>query len=351
MRPPRILTAALLAAGLTVTAGGCSVLGGLGGSDGYRISVYFAKAPSLYEKSRVKIMGANVGVVEGVHIAGQQVRIDLRVDGHVPVPADARATIAADSAIGERSVILYPAWKPGTGRAEPGSVIPAERTDPPVEIDEALGSFTALADSLDPDKLRGLVRTGAGLLDGRGEGMNDALGDTAALAETLASQDEQIVSAATRLRDLTASLNRRDTRLRSLIDAFSATGRQLADERTRLKNLLVGLEALIRKGQLVVVSYRETLPPTLAQASSLLMTMKANSARLGQAMTGMAGMTDAIADGWDPEQHVFVIRAQLSPTLRIWLQPIFTAMGWGRVPCLDAPIGNCPTKIEKKGRP
>ncbi|WP_106403648.1 MCE family protein [Actinocorallia populi] len=348
MRPPRILTAALLAAGLTVTAGGCSVLGG---SDGYRISVYFTKAPSLYEKSRVKIMGANAGVVEGVHIDGQRVRIDLRVDGHVPVPADARATITADSAIGERSVILYPAWKPGMGRAGPGAVIPAERTDPPVEIDEALGSFTALADSLDPDRLRGLVRTGAELLDGRGEGMNDALGDTAALAQTLASQDEQIVSVATGLRDLAASLNRRDTQLRSLIDAFSATGRQLADERTRLKNLLVGLEALIRKGQLIVVSYRETLPPTLAQASSLLMTMKANSAELGRAMTGMAGMTDAIADAWDRDKHVFVIRAQLSPTLRIWLQPIFTAMGWGRVPCLDGPVGDCPTEIERKGRP
>ncbi|MEO3787368.1 MCE family protein [Actinocorallia sp. B10E7] len=348
MRPPRIVTAALLATGLALTAGGCSVLGA---PDGYRMTVYFAKAPSLYEKSLVKIMGAEAGVIEDVRIEGNKVRVDLLIDEHVPVPADARATIAADSTIGERSVILYPAWKPGTGRAAPGAVVPVERTDPPVEIDEALDSFTTLAESLDPDRLRGLVRTGAELLDGRGEGMNDALGDTADLAESLAAQDEQIVSAATGLRDLVTSLNRRDTKLRALIDAFSATSRQLADERTRLKNLLVGLEALVRKGQVIVVAYRETLPPTLAQASSVLMTLKADSASMAQAMTGLADTTDAILNAWDRKNHLLVIRAQLNATLRIWLQPIFDAMGWGRVPCLDEPVGNCPTTIERKGRP
>lgn len=348
MRPPRALTAALLAAGLALTAGGCSVLGGSGG---YRMSVYFAKAPSLYEESLVKIMGAEAGVIEDVRVEKDRVRVDLRIDGQVPVPADARATISADSAIGERSVILYPAWKPGMARAAPGSVIPVERTDPPVEIDEALGSFTELAESLDPDRLRGLVHTGAELLKGRGEGLNEALGDTADLAESLAAQDEQIVSAATGLRDLAASLNRRDKELRSLIDAFSAAGEQLADERTRLKSLLVGLEALVRKGEVVVVAYRETLPPTLAQASSVLMTLKTDSAALSQAITGLAGTTDAILGAWDKERHLLVIRAQLNATLRIWLQPVFDAMGWGRVPCLDGPVADCPTTIERKGRP
>lgn len=348
MRPPRTATAALLATGIALAAGGCSVLGA---HDGYRMTVYFAKAPSLYEKSLVKIMGAEAGVIEDVRIEANKVRVDLRIDERVPVPADARATITADSAIGERSVVLYPAWKPGAGRAAPDAVIPVERTDPPVEIDEALASFTTLAESLDPAALNGLVRTGAELLDGRGEGMNDALGDTADLAESLASQDEQIVSAATGLRDLAASLNRRDTELRSLIDAFSATGRQLADERTKLKNLLVGLEALVRKGQVIVVAYRETLPPTLVQASSILMTLKANSASMAQAMTGLADTTDAILDAWDKKKHLLVIRAQLNPTLRIWLQPIFDAMDWGRVPCLDAPTDDCPATIERKGRP
>ncbi|RAY16979.1 hypothetical protein DPM19_02100 [Actinomadura craniellae] len=348
MRPRRAVTAALLGLGLLLSAGGCSVLGTPGG---YRVVVYFTKAPSLYEKSRVKVMGADSGDVKDVRIEGRKVRVELLVDDHVPLPADVRATIAAESAIGERSVILYPPWKPGMKRAAPGAVVPVDRTEPPVEIDEVLNSFTDLADSLDPTKVRGLLHTGAELLDGRGKSVNDALATTTDLASGLAAQDEQITAAATGLRDLATSLNKHDAGLRRLIDAFSATSAQLADERTRLKNLLVGLTTLIRKGQVVVTAYRETLPTTVSQASSLVMTLKANSAALSQAMVGLARFTDAMENAWDRKTHTIAVRVQLNATLRIWLQPIFDQMGWGRVPCLDKPIGNCPKTIERRGRP
>ncbi|MEU5880495.1 MCE family protein [Spirillospora sp. NPDC047279] len=346
MRPWRVLTAAALVAALAFTAGGCSVLGG-GGS--YRMVVHFAKTPALYEKSRVKVMGANAGDVADVRIEGRHVRVELHVDSRVPVPADARATIAAESAIGERGVVLYPAWKPGMKRAAPGAVIPVERTDPPVEIDEVLGSFTTLAESLDPAKVRGLLDTGAQLLGGRGQSVNEALATTTDLADGLAAQDRQIVSAATGLRDLAATLNRHDDGLRTFIDAFNATSSQLADERTRLKNLLVGLTALIDKGRIIITAYRETLPSTLAEASSLVMTLKANSASMAQAMTGLSRFTDLIVKSWDPKTKTYVVRAQLNATLRVWLQPLFTRMGWGKVPCVDSSLGKCPRTIERKG--
>ncbi|MDX6744882.1 MCE family protein [Actinocorallia sp. A-T 12471] len=341
MRPGRA-RAALAALALAVPLAGCALPGV---SDGYRMTVFFAKSPSLYEQSRVKVMGANVGIVERMSIDGHRVRVDVLIDGSVPVPADAMATISAETVIGERSVVLYPPWKPGMAKAAPGTVIPVERTEPPVEIDEALSSFTSLTEALDPEKVRGLLHMGAELVDGRGEGVNRALETTANVAEDLAAQDEQIVSVAERMRDLAASLNKRDKKLRALIDAFSQTSGQLASERTRLKNLLVGLEALVRKGEVVVTAYREDLPKTMAETSSLVMTLKANSASLAQGIAGLAGVTDAIGGAWAPEHDAIRIRVHLNATLRIWLQPLFDAIGAGEVPCLDEPIGNCPDEV------
>ncbi|ROO85951.1 virulence factor Mce-like protein [Actinocorallia herbida] len=347
MTPRRALTAALLSVTLVAgLASGCALPGV---SDGYRMTVYFTKSPSLYERSRVKVMGANVGIVERMRIEDHRVRVDVLIDGHVPVPADAWATISAETVIGERSVVLYPPWKPGAAKAEAGAVIPVERTEPPVEIDEALHSFTGLTEALDPEKVRGLLHTGAELVDGRGKGINDALATTADVAEDLAAQDEKIVSVAARMKDLAASLNKRDKKLRALIDAFSETSGQLASERTRLKNLLVGLEALIRKGEVIVTAYREDLPETMAQTSSLVMTLKANSGSLAQGIVGLAGVTDAISGAWEPGIDAIKIRVHLNATLRIWLQPIFDAMNWGEVPCLDEPIGNCPSVERKAG--
>ncbi len=346
MTAPRKLLTAAMSGSLMLGLGGCGVLG----EDGaYPVVVYFEKTPALYEKSRVKVIGANVGVVEDLRVENDQVRVKLRVDSDVPLPTGVKATIAAESAIGERSVILFPPWKPGDERAKPGTVIPVERTEPAVEIDEALSAFTTLAESVDPKKVEQLVGSGVELLEGRGETINGALSTTAELAGDLAAQDEQIVSVAEGLRDLSSSLNRREDKLRTLIDSVAEVGGQLADERTRLKNFLVGLETLIRKGEVVITAYREKLPATLARSSTLVLTLKSNSASISETITGLARFTDLAVSTWDRKNDVAAIRVHLNATMRIWLQPIFDLMGWGEVPCLDKPLGNCVDKTVKRG--
>ncbi|WP_106401731.1 MCE family protein [Actinocorallia populi] len=346
MTAPRTFLAAALSGALMLGLGGCGVVGEDGG---YPVVVYFEKTPALYEASRVKVMGSNVGVVEDLRIEDDKVRVRLRVDSGVPLPSGVRATIAAESAIGERSVILFPAWRPGDGREKPGAVIPIERTEPAVEIDEALTAFTDLAESVDPAKVSRLVGTGADLVEGRGDSINRALSTTSELADDLAAQDERLVSVAEGLRDLSSSLNDRDEKLRRLIDSFATVSGQLADERTRLKNFLVGLETLIRTGDVVIRAYREKLPTTLVKTSTLVMTLKANSASLAKTITGLARFTDLAVSTWDRENDVSAIRIQLNATMRIWLQPIFDAMNWGEVPCLERPIGNCAGETVERG--
>ena len=71
----------------------------------------------------------------------------------MPLPANVKAVVAPQNTLGERNVVLYPPWKPGDRRIASGATIPLERTDLPVEIDDALDAFTKLTDALDSDKL------------------------------------------------------------------------------------------------------------------------------------------------------------------------------------------------------
>ena len=328
-RPLRVLLAVALAA----ATGGCAVLPG--GAGVYRITVYFAKAPSLYEESRVKVMGANVGTIEDVRPEGRQVRVTMRISNKVPIPKDARATIVASTIIGERGIALSPPWKRGMPRAPSGMVIPKERTDLPVEIDEALTVLTELTGSIDPEGLRGALEGGAGAVEGHGDGINRALGTTGDLAGNLAAQDRELAGLARNLNEMAASLNRRDEKLTSLIGALSSAGRTLSGERARLKAFLSGLEEVIRQGGAVVSVYREKLPAALTESSELVMTLKANSASIARSIRGLARISDMLIDTWDPRDRTITLRAQVNASLRIWLQPLFDAMGWGEVPCLD----------------
>ncbi len=341
------LIAAVTALVMTSALGGCGVLPEPGGAT-YRMSAYFSKAPSLYRESKVKVLGADAGTVTGIVIEGSRVRVDFTLDRDVPVPADVRASIEAAETLGDRSVVLTPAWEPGMPKAAPGTVIPQERTTLPVEVDEALEAFTKLESAVDPEKLGGLLHEGARALDGNGQDLNDAIGLTGDLVHDLAGQDEKLVKIADGLRKLSADLNGQD--LGAMLDAFSSASGTLAQEREQLRAFLAGLADTIRKSGVLITAYRETLPATAADLSNIVMTLKAGSDSINQVITSLSQFADVVVNAWDRENHVAVIRVQLSATVRAWLQPVFDAMGWGRVPCPqgNAELADCPTPSEKK---
>ncbi|MCD0449522.1 MCE family protein [Actinocorallia sp. API 0066] len=338
---------ALAALTLVLTTGGCSVVGG----GTYTLTADFAKTPSLYEGSRVKVMGADVGTIERIAVDESTggVTVTLRVRDGVPVPADARAAILATNTIGERNIVLYPAWKPGAARIADGAVIPRDRTDLPVEIDEALEAFSTLAESVDPGKLRDTFGGAADVVRDKGDDINAGLQTVGDLTSDLAAQDQRLVGLAGDLGDLAASLNARDAKLKALFTAFNDAGGLLAGERESLKAFLSGLEAVVRRGDVLVEAYHEKLPRTVTDASEIIMSMKASSGSLADAITALSKFTDVVVRSYDRKRKLIIVRLQLGAIGRTWLQPLFTAMGWGKVPCLDPPLNNCAGKtVEKK---
>ncbi|WP_188195073.1 MCE family protein [Nonomuraea sp. SYSU D8015] len=334
---------AVLVAGVFL-ASGCSVLG----AEPYRLVAIFSKAPSLYEEARIKVMGLDAGYVDSIRIDGDKVRVGLRVDRNVPLPADVKAVVAPQNTLGERNVVLYPPWKPGDQRIAPGTIIPLERTDLPVEIDDALDAFTKLTDALDDEKLGDVAGDLADGVRGRGKTINNAIADTAELTGTLAKQDQQLIDLAKGLNRLATTLNERERQVTGAIDAFSEASAILAEERRRLRGFVSSMAEFVRRGDVVIEQYSERLPQAAGTLAELVLTVRANSASMAQAVQGAADFADVVIEAWDRKQHVLKIRVVLNAMTRAWLTPLFEALNLGRVPCLPNGLSNCP--FEQRGR-
>ncbi|MGP3930509.1 MCE family protein [Nonomuraea sp. KM88] len=330
------LVTALLAWALL--ASGCSVLG----AEPYRLVAIFSKAPSLYEEARVKVMGLDAGYVDDIRIEGDRVRVTLRVDRHVPLPADVRAVVAPQNTLGERNVVLYPPWKPGDRRIQPGTTIPLKRTELPVEIDDALDAFTKLTDALDDEKLGDVAGDLADGVRGRGRTIGDAVSDTSKLTGVLAEQDQQLVALAEGLNRLAAGLNKRERQVTGAIDSFAEASSILAEERRRLRGFVAGMAGFVRRGDVIIEQYAQRLPQAASTLAELVLTVRANSASAAQAVKGAADFADVIIDSWDRKQHVLKIRVVLNALTRAWLTPLFDSLNLGDVPCLPAGLSNCP---------
>ncbi|MEV4554267.1 MCE family protein [Nonomuraea wenchangensis] len=325
-------------------ASGCSVLG----AQPYRLTAVFSAAPALYEQARVKVMGLDAGYVESIRVDGDRVRVSLLVDREVPLPADVRAVVAPQNTLGERNVVLYPPWRPGDRRIAAGATIPLERTELPVEIDDALDAFTKLTDALDSDKLGETAGDLARSVRGRGKTINNAIADTAELTGTLAKQDQQLVDLAKGLNRIATTLNERESQVTGAIDAFSEASAILAEERRRLRGFIAGMADFVRRGDVLIEQYSTRLPQAAGTLAELVLTMRANSESVARAVKGAADFADVLVDSWDRKHHVLKIRVVLNALTRAWLQPLFDALKLGPVPCLPGGLSNCPFERRRR---
>ena len=121
---------------LTVTAAVVVALGasGGGGERRYEVAAVFDNADFLVVGQDVKIAGAVVGRVSGVHLTPQHTaRIDMEIEqGFAPFRSDASCTIRPQSLIGEKFVDC----QPGTPKAPPlHGPLPLARNHSPVDLD------------------------------------------------------------------------------------------------------------------------------------------------------------------------------------------------------------------------
>src|SRR4051794_3804711 len=125
------LLAALAAAGAVMMAASPG-----GGGKTYRVDALFDNAGFLIPGQDVKVAGAKVGKVTGVHVTRERkARVEMEIEaGFAPFRSDADCIIRPQSLIGEKFVDCSPGSVRGKPLAESGGdapAVPGADTHPP----------------------------------------------------------------------------------------------------------------------------------------------------------------------------------------------------------------------------
>jgi phospholipid/cholesterol/gamma-HCH transport system substrate-binding protein len=303
-----------------------------GGGGGYHLTAEFASTVGLYPSGDVHVMGIPVGRVDSITIVGTGVRVEMTIDSDVPLPDDVHATIGQTQLIGERNVVLFPHWDAemaaaGKGKIADGDVIPLARTQVPVEPDEGLEAFNDLAQSLDAETVGGLVHDAAGVLEGRGDEIGNAIDQAARLGTTLAEVDEQLVAAAEDLHRLAGSLSTREEQLGRLVEQFSQATALLAGERDGIGAVLTALVDLTDQGQHLLDTYGDQLPGDIATVTALASILERNTASTNQLLATFPELAETIEAAYQPEIDGFYLRANVTPSLSALLDVLTDQLG------------------------
>jgi len=153
MSAARRAVAVVVVAAAVLGVTGCSVFGDRKG--GYELTASFDRAVGLYEGSKVRVIGIDVGRVTGVEPEGDGVTVTLEIESGTKIPVDASATIVPLSLLGERYIQLGPVDTGDGPTLEPGDEIRDTRV--PAEFDELLRGLQDVTGAIDPDSASDLI--------------------------------------------------------------------------------------------------------------------------------------------------------------------------------------------------
>ncbi|MGX7730470.1 MCE family protein [Rhodococcus sp. 2H158] len=236
-RGPMVLLIAAITAAVVLIAGVLWwVFNRMGTTE---ITAYFDKAVGVYEGSGVRVLGVEVGKVTAVVPEGDQVRVDMRVDRGVDIPADAKAVQITPSVVADRYVQLAPVYTGGETMAD-GAVIPRERTATPVEVDQLYASVDELSRALGPEgankdgALTRFVETGAENLEGNGAALGQTIEQLSAASRTLNESRGDLFGTIENLQVFVSALAANDQQVREFNAQLSDLSGYLAGERENL---------------------------------------------------------------------------------------------------------------------
>jgi phospholipid/cholesterol/gamma-HCH transport system substrate-binding protein len=199
----------------------------------YRFKVALPEATTLAQEADVRISGVSVGRVKTKELDKRAVREVVEVEikpEYAPIPRDTRAILRSKTLLGETYLELTPGDRSGPKLAD-GGRLPAAQVHPTVELDEIFSTFDKPTRRAFTEGAREFARAFA---HGRGEDLNDALGNLAGTATNgerlLHVLDDQRLSLRGLLRNgsiVFSAINDRQGALGGLIrnsnDTFEAT--------------------------------------------------------------------------------------------------------------------------------
>jgi phospholipid/cholesterol/gamma-HCH transport system substrate-binding protein len=269
---------------------------------GRTITAYVRSAVAVYPDNPVLVLGVPVGRITTVAPQGRQVKVVMRIDDSVTVPAGASAVVVEPSLVAGRSVQLTPAYTGGPAMPD-GGVIPVERTAVPLGIDDLSRAANDLAATLGPTganrngALSDVLDVGAANLQGNGQAINDTIGNVTALSETLAGSRKQLFATVTQLQSFVSTLAANDAQVRQFTTQLADVSNFLAAERGDLGAALRELSLALGEAAAFVQDNRAVLKSNVDRLTEVTAVLVRQREALGQildlAPTALSNLNNA----------------------------------------------------------
>ncbi len=295
------------------------LVAGLAGGSDKRVTAYFPEAIALYKGTSVRMLGVPIGTVTLVQPVGTEVKVEMTYDPKYKVPADAVAALVPPSIVSDRYVQLAPAYTGGPTMAD-GAVIPENRTEVPVELDQIFSSLNDLNVALGPNgankhgALSRLIQVGAANMNGNGQAMNDALSGVSRMIETLANHRNDLFGTVANLQQFTTMLANDDAGVRNLNDMLAQVSVQLNGERGELGDALRNLSIALTQVAAFVHDNKNALTGDIkgltSVTSGIVKEKQALSELLDLAPLGLQNLALA----YDPATHTLRTRSSQGET-------------------------------------
>lgn len=274
-------------------------------SDQNTVTVDFERTVSLYEGSKVRILGVDVGTVEKITPRGQTVRAEISWDAEFDVPADAKALVVSPSVVGDRFVQLAPAYTGGP-KLRSGSHLDQSRTGTPTELDETFAALDDVATTLGPDGLNkdgavsDLVANSADNLEGKGAEIRESIAALAKLSTTADGTKDELFTSIEQIERFVSALETNDASVRRFNSSLAGVSQVLAGEGDDLQAAVRELAATLTQVQSYVAENRGVLRKNIAGLSDVTENLAEQRKNLGRILDQGPKALSNLATAYNP---------------------------------------------------
>ncbi|MFC9787221.1 MCE family protein [Rhodococcus sp. NPDC127528] len=311
-----IATALVLVAALLLAFGGWWLFARAGTT---KITAYFDKSVGIYSGSDVRVLGVKVGSVTDVEPQGDQVKVQMRVDRGVDIPADAKAAQITPSVVSDRYIQLAPAYSGGDVMAS-GATIPRERTATPVEVDQLYSSIEGLSEALGPNgankdgALSDLVDTASKNLDGNGEALGTTITELSKAAATLNYYRGDLFDTVKNLQTFVSALAANDVQVRQFNSQLADLSGFLSGERQNLGAALNQLSFALGDVANFVRDNKDLVASNAEGLVQVTQTLADNRQDLVDSLTTLPVAISNVVNSYDAESGTLASRVNLPET-------------------------------------
>ncbi|MDT0393876.1 MCE family protein [Streptomyces edwardsiae] len=226
----------------------------------------------MHPGAEVKLRGVVVGEVRAIDATGDGARLTLAMKPGAldDVPSDVRAQMLPTTLFGERFVALVPPPDPSAETLAAGAVVPQDRSENAIELQQVLDDVLPMLTAVQPQKLSATLSAVSQALEGRG----DELGETLArLDQHLGEFNPQLPALNRDLKELVKVSHVYADAAPDIITAltdFTTTSGTLAEQEARLAGTLGAttrtaedMTAFLRKNEDNIIRLGATSRPTL----------------------------------------------------------------------------------------